>query len=86
MVLNLACKGPSKLLFPPKNCPCPTCFQREKCDNLVVVSFSIVSDTSSLCKESKLELIADHVAKLKTTNNDKYIPKCLRNKHALGEA
>lgn len=78
MVLDLACKGPKKVLLPPhKVCPHPTCFQREERDNLVVVSFPIVSfsETGSLCTEIKLELIAGHASKLKTTNNDKDIPR-----------
>lgn len=74
-MLDLACKGPNRL-FSSCDWSCPTCFRRKECDNLVMVSLPIVtfSDTSGLCMEIKLELIRGHVAKLRTTNNNKYIP------------
>lgn len=74
-MLDLACKGPNRLFFS-CNWSCPTCFQWEECDNLVVDSLPVVTfnDTGGLCMEIKLELITGHVANIKTTDNNKYIP------------
>lgn len=90
LVLDLACKGPNKLLFPSCNCPCPPHFQREESENSVVVSSpdGSLRGAGSLCAEIRgaLELIAGHVARLRTTNDNRCIPMCSRNKNALGGA
>lgn len=56
----------------------------------MVVSFpdGSLRGAGSLCAEIRgaLELIAGHVARLRTTNDNRYIPMCSRNKNALGGA